>query len=176
LEVMDDAGSTGLAELSELLWQKRRSLERLLFDLAVARIVLHMDRSEWLPMAAADVAGVVDDVDRLESACVEFLDREPRDLDVALTLASLAVFVPAPWDEIFQEHDAELIRLNACVRALALATEASLAVFEGSLASRASESLAESDALSTEVLRLACAGLRDAAGRAGSPAPVYDVA
>jgi hypothetical protein len=173
---MDDEGSTGLEELSELLWQKRRGLERLLFGLAVARIVLHMDRSDWLPMAAADVSAVVDDIDRIEATCVRLLDREPRNLDVALTVSTLVTFVPAPWDEIFGEHDAELTRLNACVRALALATEASLAIFEESLAGRAGGSPADGDALSAEVLRVACDGLRHAAARVGVPAPLYDPA
>jgi len=88
---MQHAGGQWLEALSELLWRKRQALERLIFKLAVARIVLSIDNREWLAMASDDVAELVDEIEELDRGRIELLERQAGDLDVALTLASLAV-------------------------------------------------------------------------------------
>jgi len=166
---MQHAGGQWLEALSELLWRKRQSLERLIFKLAVARIVLSIDNREWLAMASDDVAELVDETEELDRGRIELLERQAGDLDVALTLASLAVVVHSPWDDILREHDAELARLQMRVRAVALATEAGLAAFEEAPVVELGSTSLGPDGVEVVAVRLACDGLRRAAVRAGAP-------
>ena len=162
--------------LSALLWRKRDALERLIFKLAVARIVLSIDNPPWLAMASDDVAELVDEIEDLDRRRVDLLEHHADDLDVALTLSSLAVIVRSPWDDILREHDVELARLHMRVRAVALATEASLAAFEVIPAANLMSTPLRDAGVEVVALRLACDSLRRAAMRVGSPDHAHHVA
>src|SRR5215218_1853946 len=105
-----------LEAVSESLWRERHLLGRLVFKLAVVRALLAAEAYEWLPVAADETIGLVEELDQLGRR------RTPLPW-----LRTLAATTPAPWDHIFAEHGRSLLDLRRRVRVMASETMRGLA-------------------------------------------------
>ncbi len=152
---MHDDAHARLEAVSESLWRERHLLGRLVFKFAIVRALLASGSYAWLPMAADEAAGLVDEVDRLE--------REPASLRA---LRELAASAPEPWDHILGEHCQAVIGLRRQVRLMASGTVRDLAERTDALAALAAH-VASDDETVGPVLEVAWSGLRRVAMRAG---------
>jgi hypothetical protein len=151
-----DDGRDELEAVSEALWHERHLLGRLVFKLAIVRALLTARAYTWLPMAADEAAGLVDELDRLEG--------DPATLR---SLRALAATAPAPWDTIIGEHCQALTGLRRQVRLMASGTVRDLTEGTELVAARVACAETEDDETSSSVLQLAWSGLRRVALRVG---------
>jgi hypothetical protein len=152
-----DHGREHLEAVSESLWRERHLLGRLVFKLAIVRALLSARAYAWLPMAADETAGLVDELDRLE--------RDPATLR---SLRALAATAPAPWDTIIGDHCQALTGLRRQVRLMASGTARDLAAGTELVAARLASIETEDDETSGSVLQLAWSGLHRVALRVGN--------
>src|SRR3954469_15702982 len=104
---VDVDDSTRYDALSDVLWQERALLSRLVFKLAVVRILLAAEGYGWLPLAADEAAGITEELEVVGGWRRGLLgEREP------MTLVDMAGAAPAPWDEILHEHRESLLVLR----------------------------------------------------------------
>jgi hypothetical protein len=95
-----------MEDLSSVLWRERDLLELLLFKLEVEQLVLTGGRSHWLPMAAREIEGVLEDVREIELLRVVHVD----DLALSLglppnpSLQMIADASPEPWRTLWLDH------------------------------------------------------------------------
>lgn len=158
-------GSDDYDPLSEVLWRERSLLARLVFKLAVVRILLAAEGYRWLPIAADEAAGITDELDSLRT------DRQCLIGRHASTLLDLAVAAPTPWDEILYDHRDSLLRLRDQARRGALSTAQALTATSESVIAQVKELEQEGAAVDGQVLRLAWDHLRDVTDRAAGSTP-----
>lgn len=104
-----------LAALAETLHGERRLLERLLFKLVEARLVLAADEARFLPFAMAEVEEVVERVRFGESyrrRAVKELAEAIEEDEERITLSFLASWAPDPYRTMFAEHRDQFMRLT----------------------------------------------------------------
>jgi hypothetical protein len=159
--VVDVDGTTKYDPLSDVLWQERSLLSRLVFKLAVVRILLAAEGYEWLPLAADEAAGIIEELEVVGGWRRGLLgEHEP------LTLVDVAGAAPAPWDDILHEHRESLLALRDEARRGASSTVAALLATRALVAVEVEELEMHGDGLGAEVLRLACEHLHEIADRA----------
>ena len=158
---MDVDGTTKYDPLSDVLWQERSLLSRLVFKLAVVRILLAAEGYRWLPIAADEAASITEELEVVGGwrRCL-LGERGP------LTLLDVAGTAPAPWDDILHEHQESLLLLRDQARRGASSTVAALAATRASVAAEVTELEMHGDGFGGEILRLACEHLREIADRA----------
>jgi len=109
-------------ELSSLLWQERRLLERLLYRLKVEQLLLTAGESRWLPWATAEVEAVLGKVREanLSRDVASHTVAESLGLPSDAGLREIVAAVPddGPWAGILGEHLAALTGLVAEIRAV----------------------------------------------------------
>ena len=122
MPLIDSALADSVAELSRVLWQQRRVLERLRYCLRVHDLMLGGDDSEALVMAVDDVHGAIDAVRELEAARQELIFELVGALgqDRNLSFQELIAVVPPPFDEMFSEHREAFLRVVADITSLSL--------------------------------------------------------
>jgi hypothetical protein len=152
--------------LSDVLWHERSLLSRLVFKLAVVRILLAAEGYRWLPIAADEAAGITDELERLSGRRRGLL----REYE-SMTLLDVACAAPAPWDAILHDHREMLLLLRAQARHGASSTVAALVATRASVAAEVEELELQGDALDGQVLRLACEHLGEIADRAACSVP-----
>ena len=111
--------------LSDVLWRERSLLARLVFKLAVVRILLAAEGYRWMPIAADEAAGISDELDSLSRDRRGLIDRHAP--VPSPTLLDIAVSAPTPWDEILHDHRESLLLLRDQARRGALSTAQALA-------------------------------------------------
>jgi len=164
--VVDVDGTTKYDPLSDVLWQERSLLSRLVFKLAVVRILLAAEGYRWLPIAADEAAGITEELEVVGGWRRGLLsEHEP------MTLLDVARAAPAPWDEILHEHRQSLLVLRDQARRGASSTVAALAATRASVAAEMEDLEMHGDGLGGEVLRLACEHLDEIADRAACLVP-----
>ncbi len=152
--------------LSDILWRERSLLARLVFKLAVVRILLAAEGYRWLPIAADEAAGITDELDKLSRRRRGLIGQHE-----STTLLDVATAAPAPWDEILHDHREILLLLRDQARHGASSTAAALAATRASVAAEVEELELQGDALDGQVLRLACQHLGEIADRAACSVP-----
>jgi len=157
--------------LSDVLWRERSLLARLVFKLAVVRILLAAEGYRWLPIAADEAAGITDELDSLSRDRRGLIDRHAPAPDTAPTLLDIAVCAPTPWDEILHDHRESLLLLRDQARRGALSTAQALAATTESVIAQVRELEREGAAVDGHVLRIACDHLRDITSRAAVSTP-----
>ena len=156
--------------LSDVLWRERSLLARLVFKLAVVRILLAAGGYQWLPIAADEAAGITEELDVLSGHRRGLIGQH-----ASATLMDVAVSAPAPWGEILHDHREMLLRLRDQARHGGSSTAAALAAAtRASVAAEVDELELQGDTLDGQILRLACEHLRDIADRAAGSVPDDD--
>jgi hypothetical protein len=145
-----------LDAVSESLWRERHLLGRLVFKFAIVRALLAAGAYAWLPMAADETAGLVEEVERLEG-----------DRTSVRALQALAATSPEPWDTILGEHCEAVAALRRKVRLMASGTVKDLTERTASLAAVVANVEGEDGETDGTVLEVAWSGLRRVALRAG---------
>jgi hypothetical protein len=152
--------------LSDVLWRERSLLARLVFKLAVVRILLAAEGYRWLPIAADEAAGITDELEHLAGHRRGLIGQYS-----STTLLDVAGAAPAPWDEILHDHREMLLLLRDQARHGASSTVAALAATRASVAAEVEELELQGEVLDGQVLRLACEHLREVADRAACSVP-----
>lgn len=96
----------GLSEVSNILWRERQLLQLLLFKLETEQLILSAGRTRFLSDATREVEMVINelkDTELLRAVAVDSLAAE-LGLGPSPSLRELTAAVPAPWDNIFEEH------------------------------------------------------------------------
>ncbi|MFQ5557656.1 MAG: flagellar export chaperone FlgN [Acidimicrobiales bacterium] len=109
-------------ELSRLLWQQRRVLERLRYCLRVQDLMLDGEDAEALVMAVDDVHIVMEQVAEFEAA------RREQTIELGLhlglgsepSLQQLIDNTPPPFDEMLADHRDAFLRVVADITTLSL--------------------------------------------------------
>jgi hypothetical protein len=158
-------GSPQYDPLSDVLWRERSLLARLVFKLAVVRILLAAEGYRWLPIAADEAAGITDELDSLSTDRLGLIGR------YAPTLLDVAVSAPTPWDEILHDHRESLLLLRDQARRGALSTAQALAATTESVTAQVLELERDGATVDGQVLRLAWEHLRDVTDRAAGSVP-----
>ena len=151
--------------LSDVLWRERSLLARLVFKLAVVRILLAAEGYRWLPIAADEAAGISDELDLVS------MDRRGLIGQEAPSLLDIAVTAPTPWDEILHDHRESLLLLRDQARRGALSTAQALAATTESVTAQVHELEHEGAAVDGQVLRIACEHVRAITDRAAISIP-----
>jgi len=152
--------------LSDVLWRERSLLSRLVFKLAVVRILLAAEGYRWLPIAADEAAVITDELDQLSGRRQGLIGQHAR-----TTLLDVATTAPPPWDEILHDHREMLLVLRDQARHGASSTAAVLAATRASIAAEVEELALQGDTLDGQVLLLACEHLGEIADRAAGCVP-----
>jgi hypothetical protein len=163
---VDVDDSTRYDPLSDVLWRERALLSRLVFKLAIVRILLAAEGYRWLPLAADEADGITEELESLSGHRRGLLGGpEPA------TLLDLAGAAPAPWDEILRDHRESLLVLRDQARRGASSTTAALAATRGSVAAEVAELEAQGNGIHGQILRLACEHLHEIARRVAGAVP-----
>lgn len=95
-----------LTEVSNILWQERHLLERLLFKLTEEQMLLASGHVRWLAFATDEVEAVLEELGRAELIRALAVQGCARELGMAgePRLSELAERAPAPWDAILDDH------------------------------------------------------------------------
>jgi hypothetical protein len=96
----------GLSEVSNILWRERQLLQLLLFKLKTEQLMLTSGESRFLADATREVEMVINELKEseiLRAVAVDGLAVE-MGLGPNPSLRELAAVVPAPWDNILDEH------------------------------------------------------------------------
>ena len=119
-----------LEQLSEVLWRERHLLELLLFKLEEEQLLLSAGRTRWLGHATREVETVLEEIRAaalgraVEADGVAVL----LGLEPGVSLAELAAYAPAPWDDLLRSHRDAFASLTAEISALADGNRELLAV------------------------------------------------
>lgn len=97
---------TPLAELSRVLWQQRRLLERLLYHLKVQELILSNADHGLLSFAVNDVQQTLEAIGEVEAARRELTAEigVSMGLDRDASLQDLVNRAPEPYEQILAEH------------------------------------------------------------------------
>ena len=100
-----------LNDVSNILWRERQLLELLIFKLEEEQLVLAAGRTRWLAHATREVDTVLAEIKRIELERAVEVEAVAKELGMtsAPSLRELAELVPAPWDQIFEEHRRALL-------------------------------------------------------------------
>lgn len=96
----------GLSEVSNILWRERQLLQLLLFKLKTEQLMLTSGETRFLADATREVEMVINELkesELLRAVAVDGLATE-MGLGPSPSLRELAAVVPAPWDNILDEH------------------------------------------------------------------------
>src|SRR5688572_28502822 len=96
----------GLSEVSNILWRERQLLQLLLFKLKTEQLILTSGETRFLADATREVEMVINELkesELLRAVAVDGLAAE-MGLGPSPSLRELAAVVPAPWDNILDEH------------------------------------------------------------------------
>jgi hypothetical protein len=100
------ASNMGLSEVSNILWRERQLLQLLLFKLKTEQLMLTSGETRFLADATREVEMVINELkesELLRAVAVDALAAE-MGLGPSPSLRELAAVVPAPWDNILDEH------------------------------------------------------------------------
>jgi len=153
--------------LSEVLWCERGLLARLVFKLAVVRILLVAESYRWLPNAADEAAGIADELESVSGIRRALI----RQQEASATLLDIAEGAPPPWDEILHDHREMLLVLRDRARRGASSTAAALAAAVDSLDSQIRGLERQGELLDSHILRLAWDHVGDVTGRTACSVP-----
>ncbi len=95
-----------MQDLSSILWRERDLLDLLLFKLEVEQLVLTSARSHWLPVAAREIEGVLEEIRQVEllrAVAVDTLAAE-LGLEPGPSLRDISEHSHDPWREIWLDH------------------------------------------------------------------------
>ena len=111
----------GLAEVANILWRERETLELLLFKLEEEQLVLAAGRGRWLGHATREVEIVLDRIRQTEVLRAAEVDAVAATLGLAPnpSLSELADVAPPPWNDMLSEHRTMFLQLTAEIGALA---------------------------------------------------------
>jgi hypothetical protein len=101
-------------ELMDTLWLERHILERLLFRLVLANLVLGADDRRFIPKALAEVEQVVEGMRKVEAERDQMVHAAAADWNVPshiLTLEYLATEGPEALRESFEDHRVAFLEL-----------------------------------------------------------------
>ena len=106
-----------MEDVSSVLWRERSLLDRLLFRLAVERLVLSTGRPHWLPVAAQETEVVVEEMRSAELLRAMSVDALAGELGLPPnpSLRDIAASSREPWRTIWLEHHQALATLAAQV-------------------------------------------------------------
>jgi hypothetical protein len=96
----------GLSEVSNILWRERQLMQLLLFKLQTEQLILTSGQTRFLADATREVEMVINELKESElmrAVAVDSLAAE-MGLGPSPSLRELAAVVPAPWDNILEEH------------------------------------------------------------------------
>lgn len=110
-----------LAEVTNILWRERESLELLLFKLEEERLVLAAGRTRWLGHATREVEMVLDRIRQTEVLRALEVDALAEELGLppGSSLADLADAAGEPWTPLLHEHRRAFLTLTAEIASLA---------------------------------------------------------
>jgi hypothetical protein len=99
--------------LSQTLWRQQQQLELLLYRIEVQHTVLAAGRAAWVELAAADVEDAMDALREAELVRATLVAEVARllGLDAGASLGELVAASPAPWNEIFRDHQRAFLEL-----------------------------------------------------------------
>lgn len=111
----------GLADLSNVLWRVRETLDLLLFKLEEEQLVLAAGRTRWLPHATREVEVVLDQLRKTELLRATEVETVAEELGIGPepSLNALAEAAGEPWTELFRQHRAAFLTLTAEISELA---------------------------------------------------------
>lgn len=111
----------GLADLSNVLWRVRETLDLLLFKLEEEQLVLAAGRTRWLPHATREVEMVLEQLRRTEMLRATEVEAVAQDLGIGPepSLTALAEAAGEPWTGLFKQHRAAFLALTAEISDLA---------------------------------------------------------
>lgn len=113
--------TTGLSDLSQILWRERETLELVLFKLEEQRLLLVDGQDRWVGHASRELDTVLDQLGAMElnraltsaAAAAELGVRDDSGL------RDLAAAAPAPWPSVIERHVCALVRLAQEIVAVA---------------------------------------------------------
>lgn len=110
-----------LPDLAAVLWRQRDLLERLVYRLECEQLLLAAGRTRFLPLATAEVEGLLAELRVLEMQRAGAADRAADDagLEPGAGLEQLASSVQPPWTGVLLEHREALLALTGELAALA---------------------------------------------------------
>ena len=110
-----------LPDLAAVLWRQRDLLERLVYRLECEHLLLAAGRTRFLPLATAEVEGLLADLRVLELQRASAADRVAAEagLPAGSGLEQLAAAVQPPWTGVLLEHREALVALTSELAALA---------------------------------------------------------
>lgn len=105
--------TTGLSDLSQILWREREILELVLFKLEEQRLLLADGQERWVCHASRELDSVLDQLGAMElnravasaAAAAELGARDDAGL------RELAWAAPPPWPSVLDRHGGALLRL-----------------------------------------------------------------
>jgi FlgN protein len=112
---------SGLADVSDTLWNQRRLLELLQFKLEAQQSVLLGNRSRWLAQATGEIAEVVGQLrtGELVRAMAVQVAATQLGVEEPPTLLALAAQAPGVWAHILSSHRVALVSSLRAIQALA---------------------------------------------------------
>lgn len=110
-----------LPDLAAVLWRQRSMLERLMYRMECAQIMLAAGRTRWLALSTDEVEASVAELQLVEiqRATVSQDCARELGLDPASTLERLAAASPEPWAGVLLEHRDALVVLMRDISRLA---------------------------------------------------------
>ena len=120
--------TTGLSDLSQILWRERETLELVLFKLEEQRLLLLDGQDRWVGHASRELDSVLDRLGGMELNRALASAAAAAELGVKddSGLRELAAAAPAPWPSVIERHVCALVRLAQEIVAVAGANRALL--------------------------------------------------
>jgi hypothetical protein len=111
----------GLAEVANILWRERETLELLLFKLEEEQLVLAAGRGRWLGHATREVEIVLDRIRQTELLRATEVDGVAAELGLPAnaSLSQLADAAGPPWSQLLLDHRKAFLALTAEITAMA---------------------------------------------------------
>lgn len=121
--------TTGLSDLSQVLWRERETLELVLFKLEEQRLLLVDGQDRWVGHASRELDAVLDQLGSMELSRALASAAAAAELGVKddSGLRDLAAAAPPPWPSVIERHVCALVRLAHEIGAVAGANRAQLA-------------------------------------------------
>jgi hypothetical protein len=110
----------GLAEVANILWRERETLELLLFKLEEEQLVLASGRNRWLSHATREVEIVLERIRQTELLRASEVSSVATELGLPPnpSLTQLADAAHPPWSELLREHRRAFLALTAEITAV----------------------------------------------------------
>lgn len=121
--------TTGLSDLSQILWRERETLELVLFKLEEQRLLLVDRQDRWVSHASRELDRVLDQLGAMELNRALASAAAAAELGVKddSGLRDLAAAAPPPWPSVIERHVGALVRLAEEVVEVAATNRALLA-------------------------------------------------